>query len=143
MKRILFIAFGLVNIQFTAFSQDQIKGHWLPEEGKSVIEIYNKDSQILNGKIAWMETPLNKEGEPHRDRQNPNKALQDRPLLGLDMLYDLIYKNEKWRGKLYAPKRGKTVDVVVSLVNEDKLKLTVSFRGFTRNQYWTRTELPE
>lgn len=139
----LFIAIGLVSIQFEALSQDQIKGYWLPVEGKSVIEIYTKDTDNLNGKIAWLEQPTNKKGEAHTDRMNPDKALQDRPLLGLDMLYDLTFDKGLWRGKLYTPKRGRTVDAMLSLVSDDKLKLTVSFRGFTRDQFWTRTELPK
>ena len=143
MKRILFSTIGILSLQLTALGQDQLKGYWLPAEGKSIIEIYDKDSDNLNGKIVWLEQPTNKKGEPHKDRMNPDKELQDRPLLGLDMLQDMKYTGVEWKGKLYTPKRGKTLDAVLSLVDENKLKLTVSFRGFTRNQYWTRTKLPD
>ena len=143
MKRTLCIAIGLMSIQFAAISQNQITGFWLPEEGKSIIEIYRKDTDTLNGKIVWLERPTNGKGEPHTDKMNPDKTLQDRPLLGLDMLVDLTYDRKTWVGKLYTPKKGRTVDVRLSLISDDRLKVTVSFRGFTRNQFWTRTELPK
>ncbi len=143
MKKVLFVAIGLVCIQFTARSQDQIKGYWLPEEGKSVIEIYAQDADRFSGKIVWMERAKNKDGELYTDRKNPEKALRDRSILGLDMLYDLIYANDTWSGKLYTPKKGMTLDATLSLVSDDRLKLTVSFRGFTKDQYWSRTVLPE
>ena len=143
MKRILGISIALVSLQFAAYAQDEINGYWLPEEGKSIIEIYTNDEGNQNGKIAWLEKPTNRKGEPHTDRMNPDKALRDRPLLGLNMLNDLIHKDGTWSGKLYTPKKGKTLDVALSLVNEDQLKVTVSFFGMTRNQFWTRTSLPE
>ena len=77
MKRTLCIAIGLMSIQFAAISQNQITGFWLPEEGKSIIEIYRKDTDTLNGKIVWLERPTNGKGEPHTDKMNPDKTLQD------------------------------------------------------------------
>ena len=56
---------------------------------------------------------------------------------------DLIFADDTWSGKLYTPKKGMTLDATLSLVSDDRLKLTVFFRGFTKDQYWSRTVLPE
>ena len=142
MKNVTVVMVSLL-LSFGAFGQDEIEGYWLAGEGKSIVEIYSTDAANQNGKIAWMENPTDKKGRPHTDKMNPDKDLRNRPILGLDILKDLAYSDGNWIGKIYVPKRGKTLDVALSLVEQDRLKLTVSFRGFSKNQFWTRTEHPE
>jgi uncharacterized protein (DUF2147 family) len=142
MKEITFIVASIA-MSFTSFCHNQIKGHWLTGDGNSIIEIYESANGKQGGKIVWLEQPASKAGEPRTDKMNPDAKLRDRPIIGLDVLPNLSYYNGQWKGKLYTPKTGRTVDAVFSLENENKLKLTVSFRGFLREQYWTRTELPK
>ncbi len=143
MKNNVLILLFLLTVCTAAFSQDKIKGYWLAGEGKSIVEIYAVDSDSYNGKIVWIENPTNKKGEPYKDKLNPDKNLQNRPILGIDMLESLEHNDGKWEGTIYVPKKGKTLEVILSLENEDRLKLSVSFRGFSRDQYWSKTELPK
>lgn len=143
MKTLMITTIAIIINLHIAYSQNQIKGYWQPSEEKSVIEIYLDDTNALKGKVVWLETPFNKKGELQTDVMNPNKELQKQPILGLNILTDLIYQNGEWKGKLYSPKRGKTVDVVLSLIEKDRLKLKVSFRSFSKDQYWERTEQPK
>ena len=124
------------------FSPDQIEGHWLAGEGQSIIEIYLTDQRYLNGKIVWLEQPNDKKGRPHTDRMNPDKDLRSQPIIGLHMLENCVYEQGNWQGQLYVPKKGRTVDVILTMVGTDELLLTVSFRGFSREITWYRSQLP-
>lgn len=123
---------------FQARAQESIEGIWLTEEGDSKIEIYQRNDKYF-GKIVWLNQSTDKNGTPFKDRNNPNKDLRNRPLMGIDMLEDLQYRDGKWYGKIYAPKRGLKMDAVLETPGKDKLRLNISYRGFTRQQNWTRS----
>jgi len=125
---------------FQVHAQESIVGIWLTEEGNSKVEIYQRND-IYFGKIVWLDQSFDKNGNPVTDRNNPNKNLQNRQLMGIDMLEDLQYRSGKWYGKLYAPKRGLKMDVVLVAPGMDTLELNISYRGFTRQQIWTRSTL--
>jgi hypothetical protein len=61
--------------------------------------------------------------------------------MGMDIVYNLQKRNGKWYGKLYAPMRGITSDVVIESQGENKLVLNISYLGFSRQQIWTSTTL--
>jgi uncharacterized protein (DUF2147 family) len=134
------ITIFLVIAAFQAHAQESINGIWLTEEGNSKVEIYQKGDKSF-GKVVWLEQPTDQNGNPVTDRNNPNKDLRNRQVLGIDMLKDLQYRNGKWYGKIYAPKRGLELDVVLVGLGKEKMELNVSYRGFTRNQTWTRSSL--
>lgn len=136
----VFVTIILVIDAFQVHAQESIEGIWLTEEGNSKIEIYQKDDNYF-GKIVWLEQSPDKNGNPVTDLNNPNKDQRNRQVLGIDMLKDLHYRSGKWYGKIYAPKRGLEMDVVLVGLAKDKLELNVSHRGFTRKQTWTRSTL--
>lgn len=142
MKKLLLV--GLIATLVTpAFSQEEIEGIWLAAEGNTKVEIYKKDDQHYAGKIVWLKKPTNKKGEPHRDTKNPDKSLRDQTIMGLHLLDNLEYKNGKWFGTIYSPKRGKTLDAVVELNQSDALDISITYLSFSRSQEWTRTSLSE
>ena len=138
IKKVLLLTL-LAIVAESARSQDQISGFWMAQEGKTIVEISRVDPVYQEGTIVWLESPNNRKGEPLTDQMNPDKQLRDQTILGLTMLKDLVYKNGQWFGKLYAPKRGKTLDVALSLPKPDELQLDVSFRGFRKTQTWVKT----
>ena len=143
MKQILMISFLVVGLTQVSYGQDEIKGHWLAGEGKSIVAFTAIGDGVYQGKIAWMERSVDKKGELFKDKNNPDKSLRNREILGLPMVERLDYKDGAWTGKLYSPKNGRTVNATFTLEGEDRLKVCISFRGFKRTQYWQRTELPQ
>lgn len=125
---------------FQINAQRSIEGIWLTEEGNSKIEIYQKGDKYF-GKIVWLGKSTDRKGNPIIDRNNPDKNLRKRQVLGIDMLQDFSYQNNKWQGKLYAPKRGLTMDAEFVAKEDDKLEVYISYQGFTRQQIWTRGTL--
>ncbi len=126
---------------FVAKSQTGIIGIWQPEEADSKIEITALSETNFIGKVAWLQEPLDKDGKPFLDKKNKKKSLRTREILGMPILEDLVYKEGKWKGTVYAAKRGRKTDVSLSMEGDDKLILTVSMMGMTRKQIWNRSNL--
>ena len=132
-----------LSISLQSNAQESIEGVWFAGDGNTKIQIAKDESGEYHGTIVWLKNPLNKKGQPHTDRMKPYESLRDQPILGLTMLDNLTYENGNWSGELYSPKRGKTVDAVLSIENSMELKLQVSYRGFSRERIWVRTDLSE
>ena len=140
MKKVIFATILISVFTIPAFSWNDISGIWLAGEGKTKVEIYKKDSIHYCGKIVSLEQTTNKQGEPLTDKNNPDRLLRDRPIMGLEMLENLVYANGKWYGSIYTPRRGKTLDVVLILKDNDTIIVNVAYGGISRKQVWTRTE---
>ena len=100
--------------------------------------------QHLCGRIAWLGRPLDENGQERRDGLNPDPALRDRPVLGLQILRDVgavpDRKGAYRGGRIYDPESGKTYRCTLRLDDDGRLR----FRGyvgislFGRTTIWTR-----
>ena len=122
-------------------------GLWATEEEKSHVEIKacEGDENKLCGTIVWLKEPLNDEGEPKTDRNNPEKALQERQIIGLPLMADFEKTDDPnvWEeGKIYNPEDGETYSCVITLLKADLLEV----RGYVglpllgKSQEWTRVK---
>ena len=90
-----------------AMAQDVI-GKWKLGDGSAVVEIY-KSGDSFNGKIVWLEEPTDESGKPSVDKNNPDKNLRTRPLMGLNLLSGLKKDGGEYTGgTIYDPANGKT-----------------------------------
>lgn len=118
--------------------KDALLGNWINEEKNVHIQIYKKNNSY-HGKIIWLQQALNNDGKVIRDLNNPNPELRERSIIGIDIISDLKFKGDKWvDGKLYTPKKGKTVDCEVELVSNRVFQLNVSYGFFKTSKKWTR-----
>ena len=92
-----------------AAPEDEILGRWLTKEGRSIVEIYRQGKQ-LRGKIVYLKEPLDDQGRPKLDTNNPDASKHDRPVLGMDVVSGFRYEGDgKWDGgRAYDPKNGKS-----------------------------------
>ncbi|WP_233219000.1 DUF2147 domain-containing protein [Adhaeribacter arboris] len=115
-------------------------GTWTNEDKEAKFEIY-KCGNKLCGKIVWLKEPL-REGKPKLDKSNPDKNLQNRPILGLVFMQNFSFDgNNKWDdGTIYDPKSGKTYSCYMKVLGKDKMEVKgyigISLIGRTQN--WTR-----
>lgn len=117
---------------------NDIIGIWVNEEETSHIEIYEDDG-LFFGKIDWMIRSIDDNGEPFKDKRNPDPELQDRPIQGLIIISRLRYKNGVWKGgKIYSPKRGITANCNALIDESGRLNLKVSKSIFSQTKYFTR-----
>jgi uncharacterized protein (DUF2147 family) len=157
MKRtVLILAFFLVSAATPVFSGDgdAVLGVWATDPdgggGQAHVEIFAEGDRFA-GKIVWLEQPLytaededDEEGEPKVDKNNPDPALQSRPIVGLRMLEGFRYDGKgMWhKGTIYDPDNGKTYKCKVRFGDDGILKVR-GFIGFSmmgRTSEWTRVE---
>ncbi len=134
----------LLTLPALVFAQaDAIVGKWKTDGGKSHIEIYEKDGEF-HGKIVWLREPLNEDGKPKTDKNNPDESKRNRSLKGLALLSSFEYEgdNEWQEGEIYDPESGKTYSCVITLESDDTLDVRgyigVSWLG--RSTTWTRVK---
>ena len=123
---------------------DAIVGNWLTGSKKGVVQI-SKEGNKYNGKIIWLQTPTNEEGKPKMDKHNTDKALQTRPIMGLNMLSGFVFENDKWvNGTIYDPEKGKTYSCKIMLKGDDMLDVRgfigISLIGRTDTWYKVKTK---
>ncbi len=145
MKKLLLI-FSVVFIASTAmFGQaGSIVGFWLTEDKDSQIEIYRVPGNKFNGRIVWLEEPLNEQGRPKVDDKNPDRALRTRPTLGIEILKDFTFSasDQEWAdGTIYDPKSGRTYNAFMRLDGNNTLRLkgfVLGMRFLGRESVWMR-----
>lgn len=131
-------------IQAQTVKADDIVGVWLTQDKDSHVEIY-KDGDKYFGKIIWLSEPIDSiTGKPKVDDKNPNASLQNRPVLGLNLLTGFVFDDDQWNnGKIYDPKLGKTYSCYMEFPdasNKNNLKIRgyIGFSLLGRTVYWTR-----
>lgn len=129
---------------FAQNKTDEITGTWLTESQKAKVTIF-KSGNYFYGKIVWLKEPNGADGKQKIDKNNPDKKLKSRPILGLLMLtgFEFDAKNNQWiNGDIYDPKNGKTYSCKITQTENNALEI----RGFIgisligRTEVWTRSE---
>ena len=116
----------------TAFGAgpSDILGSWKTDGGDSQLELFRCGEKIC-GKIVWLKVPnyIDSEDGPvgttKVDRKNPDPALRNRPILGLQVIKGLTAKgNNRWEnGTCYDPETGKSYKCKMRLASPDRLEL--------------------
>lgn len=138
----------------TAQPPDAVTGLWLTEEGdkggRARVEI-TREGDDFRGEIVWLEEPdfppgEPRAGEPKVDLENPDPALRERPVLGLEILSGFTYEGDGlWSGgEIYDPANGKTYKARMKLdgAGDDTLDVRgyVGIPLFGRTTTWRRVE---
>ncbi|HYK77070.1 MAG TPA: DUF2147 domain-containing protein [Daejeonella sp.] len=139
IKKILAVLFILA-CSGPVFSQqkDAVLGIWLNASGEGQIMIYKQGDKYF-GKLGWIKNPNDEKGKPKVDARNPDVSMKTRPILGAEILKDIVYQgNGVWGdGTIYDPKTGKTYSCTIKMTTNDKLDI----RGFIGISLLGRTEI--
>lgn len=127
---------------FAKANADAVIGIWVSEAQDSKMEIY-KSGNTYCGKLlaGWGNTFYEKDGKTlKKDTKNPASKLQNRPLLNMVFITDLMYEAGEYRGgKLYVAQLGRSVSCKMKF-NQRTLVMRVyvglSFFGMTKK--WTK-----
>ncbi|GAL84446.1 hypothetical protein Ctha_1316 [Sporocytophaga myxococcoides] len=150
MKKIF--ALFLLALSFTVFSADslaqysgdEVIGIWeTPGDDNGRIEIF-KSANKYYGKIIWLKRK-GENGEVLTDKNNPNKALQNRPIIGAEILKGFVFNKDedRWEdGEIYDPKSGNTYSCQISLQDKNTMKVRgyIGFSLIGRTEYWKRVK---
>lgn len=116
-----------------AMAAAPISGKWMTAEKDSIIEIAPCGANMC-GKISKFLTPV--QGPPF-DRNNPNAAMRNRPLLGLPILLALKDGGKQWEGNIYDPKKGKTYKSKVYMNPNGTMTVKGCIAFFCQGFVWT------
>src|SRR5258708_40132814 len=117
------------------------QGVWLTEDGDGAVEIFDC-GDLLCGRIVWQQSSLRPDGSADIDDRNPDPALRNRPVCGLQIIGSLRQADPAtWSdGWVYDPDSGKTYHVKLTMESADTLRL----RGYIgipllgESQLWQR-----
>ncbi len=142
MKTQLFIVFLLLGMKCAVAQAEKIERIWYNEEKTSKIQIYKAVDGKFYGKIVWLRVP-ELEGKPKVDRNNPDKARRNDPLIGLLILRGLKKVGDGLfeDGTIYDPKNGKTYSSKIT-VKGDILDVRgyIGFSLLGRTTTWTKAD---
>ena len=146
MKKLIILFFlGVYALTSVAQEADKIVGIWWNDEKTTKIEVEKKDGKYI-GTIVYMIPEKYENGAPPKDDENPDPALRDRSVVGIQILNGFEYdaKKEEWiNGKIYDPKSGKTYDCYMWLDDPNILSIKGYVMGMKfvgRETKWTRVK---
>ena len=108
-------------------------GDWVRPSGSSKIRIAPCGGALC-GKLVWLR-------EPRKDTKNPDPAKRSRSLVGTRTVLGMKPNGDNsWKGKVYNAEDGKTYTGVMTLVNDNALKLEGCVLGglFCKGETWKR-----
>lgn len=106
---------------------DAVFGRWAGES--SILDI-GVAGESLHARVIALKDPLyladeefGPVGAVRRDDLNPDESLQNRPILGLDLLVEYRFDKGKWQGRLYDPGSGNTYSSTMRVDGKGRLQM--------------------
>jgi len=116
-------------------------GRWYAEGGAAQVDVRDCGGELC-GRVTWLRSPFDEDGCDLRDRYNPNPALRERPVIGVEILSGLApAADHVWTGgEIYDPSSGNTYHCTLSLEGENRLRLRgyIGVPLFGRTTTWIR-----
>jgi uncharacterized protein (DUF2147 family) len=119
-------------------ARTDVTGVWIDHTGRGAVEIAPCGAKLC-GSIAWVQDPVDKQGKPLVDINNPDRAKRGRKICGLPIIGNTTrQKGDVWdNGWIYDPDEGKTFDVELRLKSTDVLQVT----GYLGTKFFGETFL--
>jgi len=142
---ITFLGLFIVTMAFGQTTADKALGKWYTDDKETIIEIYKTGGKYF-GKVVWLMEENEDDGTPKVDDDNPDPKLQNRPIMGLNLLKGFSYdsKDEEWvNGTVYDPKNGKTYDCYMWMDKPGELEIkgfVLGMRFIGRRTTWTKAK---
>ena len=115
-------------------------GQWRVQDGTAAIRVVNC-AGALWGVIAGT---IGSASNMDTDKNNPDPALRNRPIMGLPILIDMRPSQGRWNGRVYNAENGKTYDANIGLVSGNVLHIEGCVLGFLcGGENWTRQPSPK
>jgi uncharacterized protein (DUF2147 family) len=129
-------AFVALMLLAGASSAPSVQGMWLTEDKKGIVRIAACGPHLC-GTIARV---LDRDSARiATDRNNPDRRLRARPILGLPVLSGFSRSGKMWKGGLaYDPESGRSYRSTLALNPDGSLKVTGCILFICQSKRWTR-----
>lgn len=116
-------------------------GVWRMENGRVTVKVTPCGGNLC-GTVVGLKKPVDKEGKPRLDKENPDPALRSRPVIGLTILSNMKPRGEGyWTGTIYNPDDGNTYSSNMTLQSGDTMRVRGCVAGvFCRSMKFIRVE---
>ena len=125
-------------------------GIWYTKDDESIISVKPcvEAQDAFCGTLVWLKEPKEADGSAKVDKLNKDPAKKDKPMLGLELLLNMVADDDHWTGKAYNPEDGKLYDITFKVktdkVENDQADLRGCILGFLcQTETFTRaSEVP-
>lgn len=141
LRKIALLSFFIGTSSFAHASP--LLGTWLTKEQKATVEIKactNKPDRFC-GTIIALKNPLEKDGSEKLDKHNDDKALRQRPVIGINLIEDFKKESDSdyGDGRIYNPEDGNLYDSDIEFKDQNTIKVSgCVLRFLCKTQIWTR-----
>ncbi len=143
MKRLFVVALfamGLPAAASAALAGSDATGVWRMANGKVTVHLAPCGSNLC-GTVIGLKKPLDKQGKPKLDKENPNASLRHRPVIGLTILSNLKPSGDgRWNGTIYNPDDGNTYKSKLRLQNANMMKVEGCVSVFCKSMKFIRVK---
>lgn len=141
MKRIFAFLILLLPLVGTAFAQapsNLTKGTWANEDNTAHLQFTQVGDRYF-AELVWMAQPNDESGNPKKDKNNPDKNLRSRSLVGIYLIWDLKPEGKYWvDGTIYNPGKGLLAACELEMIDADSFRLKATKGLFSVTKVWKR-----
>lgn len=124
-----------------ARADDALHGYWMDSHGEVILEIGSCGGTMC-GKVAWLRLPLGPDGKLITDYRNPDPALRERPVCGLEVVSGFAKQPDgTWKdGTVYVSDYGTSFSGYAEQVSATEMKVTgyVLIPLLGQSEVWTK-----
>ena len=133
-------AAGLMALPGAAVASEP-PGVWRMENGRVTVQVAHCGPNLC-GTVVGLKKPRDDKGRPRLDKENPNPALRQRPVIGLTILSNMKPQgNSYWTGTIYNPDDGNTYSSNMTLQNDNTMRVKGCVASvFCRSMKFVRIE---
>ncbi len=132
------VSFSLFGSQSALAQPLDIEGTWFTKGNEAKVLVSDCGDGTPCGNLVWFDPEL---GGESIDVNNPDPALQSRPLLHSAVFWGFERRKDKWKsGKIYDAKSGKTYKSKLELKEDGSLKVKGCIGPICQGQTWVRAE---
>jgi uncharacterized protein (DUF2147 family) len=122
-----------------AQDKNSVTGIWLTEKGDARIRVTTCGAGIC-GKVVSLREPIDPDtGKPATDNKNPNPALAQRPIIGLNLFNDMRATSPaRWAGRIYNAEDGQFYASKVMLQSPTRLRVEGCVGALCGGETWSK-----
>lgn len=112
---------------------DAAVGTWRLSDGRVTVDVRSCGDKLC-GYIVALAQPLDKQGRPKVDHENPNPSLRNRPVIGIQVLSIKARGSDSWTGSIYNADDGGTYTARLKLKGNSQMQLKACLGPFCKTK---------
>ena len=134
------LTLGIAGFAARAQADAEATGVWKLDSGKVTVRVSPCGGNLC-GIVIALKKPRDDKGRPRLDKENPDRSLRGRPVIGLTILGNMKPGGgNRWNGTIYNPDDGYTYRSRMKLQNATTMKVEGCLAVFCKAMKFIRVE---